>query len=116
MLNMKPKTRQIHSSYIKNSNGLRVKQYLNMTTRGILLLEFQLGDKVKGGDWEIEVNLDNVTKKIVKFKVEDYRTFSSTSQHLNMIRYIACSFKAGHIKQQRAVATNAINSFVCVMK
>ncbi|GFO17821.1 alpha-2-macroglobulin-like protein [Plakobranchus ocellatus] len=34
MFNMKPKTRQIHSIYIKNSNGLRVKQYLKLTTRG----------------------------------------------------------------------------------
>ncbi|GFN83078.1 alpha-2-macroglobulin-like protein [Plakobranchus ocellatus] len=74
---MMPRTGQIHSVYIKDSCGLRVKQYLNLTTRGIISLDFQLGLEAKQGEWKIEVNLEKSDgtkrqKTVVKFTVKKY--------------------------------------------
>ncbi|GFO49784.1 alpha-2-macroglobulin-like protein [Plakobranchus ocellatus] len=74
---MMPRTGPIHSVYIRDSNGSRVKQYLNLTTRGIISLDFQLGKEAKEGEWKIEVNLEKSDgtkrqKTVVKFTVKKY--------------------------------------------
>ncbi|GFO36086.1 alpha-2-macroglobulin-like protein [Plakobranchus ocellatus] len=74
---MMPRTGQIHSVYIKDPNDSRVKQYLNLTTKGISSLDFQLGKEAKLGNWKIEVNLDksdetNQKSTVGKFTVKEY--------------------------------------------
>ncbi|GFO17834.1 alpha-2-macroglobulin-like protein, partial [Plakobranchus ocellatus] len=69
---LKPIPSQIYSVDIRNNYLLMVKRYLNLTTKGILLLEFQLDKKAKPGFWRIIVNLDNKVKASAKITVKEY--------------------------------------------
>ncbi|GFN84500.1 alpha-2-macroglobulin-like protein [Plakobranchus ocellatus] len=67
----------IDSIYIKDPNGFRIEQYLNLTTKGLISLDFHLGKEAKQGSWKIEVNLDTSDedkeqKTVGKFTVKEY--------------------------------------------
>ncbi|GFO17832.1 alpha-2-macroglobulin-like protein [Plakobranchus ocellatus] len=71
----KLRTSQIRSIFIRNSGWGLVAQYLNLTTNGILQMEFQIHKEASEGYWRIEVNLDEDVKVIQKITVQPINRF-----------------------------------------
>ncbi|GFO05742.1 alpha-2-macroglobulin-like protein, partial [Plakobranchus ocellatus] len=67
-----PKSVQIHSVHIKDPNDVTVKQYLDLATRGIESLDFQLDKEAMLGNWKIEVNNGKEVKATESFSVKGH--------------------------------------------
>ncbi|GFO36295.1 alpha-2-macroglobulin-like protein [Plakobranchus ocellatus] len=72
LTSLKPTTIRVDSIHIRDPLALKVKQYSNLTTRGVSILSFQLGSQARPGKWTIEVNPHNKAKRSKIFKVYLY--------------------------------------------
>ncbi|BFZ02236.1 hypothetical protein BsWGS_05276 [Bradybaena similaris] len=77
MSNLKPRIGKIKSIFVIDPNDLRVKQYLDVETKGISSLEFQLAAEAKLGRWKIEIlvaDADDHNKQFTfgDFEVKEY--------------------------------------------
>ncbi|CAL1538258.1 unnamed protein product [Lymnaea stagnalis] len=77
MSNLKPRLGQIKSIYVKDPNEMRVKQFLDVETKGIGSFEFQLVAEAKLGQWNIEVVVDESDEQnneisVASFEVKEY--------------------------------------------
>lgn len=77
MSNLKPRLGEIKSIFVKDPNGIRVKQFLDVFTKGIGSFEFQLVAEAKLGLWNIEVVVDESHEKnnnigVGVFEVKEY--------------------------------------------
>ncbi|ESO98655.1 hypothetical protein LOTGIDRAFT_238975 [Lottia gigantea] len=68
---LKPRIGQISQVFIKDSNDVRVKQWLDVQSEGLTSLDFQLAREPLLGVWKIEATIDgDLTTQT--FKVDEY--------------------------------------------
>ncbi|CAG5115610.1 unnamed protein product, partial [Candidula unifasciata] len=72
MSNLKPRIGKIKSIFVIDPNDIRVKQYLNVETKGISSLEFQLAAEAKLGKWKIEILVDEADEQHRQYTFGDF--------------------------------------------
>ncbi|KAH9505790.1 hypothetical protein Btru_055818 [Bulinus truncatus] len=77
MRNLKPRVGKIKSIFILDPNDIRVKQFLDVESKGIGSFDFQLIEEAKIGKWKVKVYLDDEEEvrdraTIGEFEVKEY--------------------------------------------
>ncbi|XP_005104186.2 alpha-2-macroglobulin [Aplysia californica] len=72
-----PRIGKINSIFITDPNQIRVKQFVNVDTKGLASLEFQLSSEAKLGIWKIDVTMmdkgeNNAVPVPTTFEVKEY--------------------------------------------
>jgi hypothetical protein len=73
MSNLKPRIGKIKSILVIDPHEIRVKQYLDVDTKGISSLELQLAAEVRLGTWKIEIVVDETDDQAKQVAVREFK-------------------------------------------